>query len=101
MPLSKDGEQFAMGIRTGDHWSDQERSLHINALELLVGSFVIKTFAKHRSKIQIPLQMDSSMAVAYVNKMGGTHLLSLSLQACHLWQWCLQRGCLQNTFQGL
>ena len=23
--------------------------------------------------------------------MGGTHSLSLSLQACHLWHWCLER----------
>ena len=85
------------GARTGGHRSVQERTLHINSLELLAGSFAIKAFAKHRSKIQILLQMENSTAVAYVNKMGGTHSLSLSLQAGHLWKWCLQQEILLSA----
>ena len=48
------------GARTGGHWSVQERTLRINSLELLAGSFAIKAFAKHRSKIQIDGQQHSS-----------------------------------------
>ena len=73
------------GIRTGGHWSIQERTLHINSLELLAGAFAVKAFTKQRGNIQVLLQIDNSTAVAYVNKMGGTHSLGLSLQACQLW----------------
>ena len=67
-------------------------SIHINSLELLVGSFAIKAYTKHRNTgTVVLLQMDNSTAVAYANKMGGTRSLSLSLQACHLWNWCLER----------
>jgi len=80
------------GTRTGGLWSIPERKRHINSLELLAGSLAIQTFAKHRNNVHILLRMDNTTAVAYVNKMGGTHSPSLSLQACQLWQWCLQRG---------
>jgi len=59
-------------MRTAGHWSDQETTLHINSLELLAGSFAIKDFTKHWSKIRILLQMDNSTVVVYVNRMGGT-----------------------------
>ena len=72
------------GTRTGGPWSGQERTLHINSLELLAGSFAIKAYTKHRNNIHVLLQMDNSTAVPYMNKMGGTRSLSLSLQACHL-----------------
>ena len=85
------------GTRTGGHWSDQEKALHINSLELLAGSFAVKAFTKHNSKIRVLLQMDNSTAVSYVNRMGGTHSLSLSLQACHLWHWCLEKEILLSA----
>ena len=40
----------------------------------------------------ISLKMDNQTAVAYVNKMGGTHSLPLMEQACQLWRWYLDRG---------
>ena len=85
------------GTRTGGPWSGQERTLHINSLELLAGSFAIKAYTKHRNNIHVLLQMDNSTAVAYVNKMGGTRSLSLSLQACHLWNRCLERRILLSA----
>ena len=56
------------------------------------GAFTVKTFTKHSQKFHIRLQMDSTTAVAYTNRMGGTHSSTLSNMACSLWQWCLQRG---------
>ena len=66
--------------------------MHINCLELLGGAFVVKIFAKQRQNLHIRLQMNSTTAVAYINRMGGTHSSTLSNMACSLWQWCLQRG---------
>ena len=34
--------------------------------------------------------MDNASAVAYINKMGGTHFQNLSNLAIDLWEWCFQ-----------
>jgi len=80
------------GTRTRDHWSVEERLWHINSLELQVGTLAVKKFPKKKRYIHILFHMDSRSVVAYVNKMGRAHSLTLSLQGCNLWQWCLQRG---------
>ena len=54
-------------------WSQMERTLHINCLELLAGSFAVKSF---------------------VNRLGGTRSLVLSNLALALWEWALS----QNIF---
>ena len=80
------------GVRTNGLWSESERSLHINHLELMAGDFAVKTFARHRTDVHLQLKMDNKTAVFYVNKMGGTKSNALSHSACLLWQWCLQKG---------
>ena len=50
--------------------------MHINCPELLAGTFAIKAFVKHRSNFQVFLKMDNHSAVAYVNRMRGTHSLN-------------------------
>ena len=66
--------------------------MHINCLELLGGTFAVKTFAKQSQNLHIRLQMDNTTAVSYINKMGGTRSRTLADMACSLWQWCLQKG---------
>lgn len=56
----------------GGLWSPRERELHINMLELMVGTFANKTFAKGKKDLHICLMMDNTSTVAYVNHMGGT-----------------------------
>ena len=58
-------------LQSGGLWTNKERSMHINCLELLGGVFAVKTFAKQSQNLHIHLQMDSTTAVAYVNRMGG------------------------------
>ena len=81
-----------LGSATGGLWSSTERNLHINVLEMLAGTFAIKTFAKDHSNIHIRLKMDNTSAVAYVNHMGGTQSHKLSDAAKDLWTWCLNKG---------
>ena len=95
--METDASLLGWGARCGDLqsgglWTNKERSMHINCLELLGGVFAVKKFAKQSQNLHIRLQMDSTTAVAYVNRMGGTHSSTLSNMACSLWQWCLQRG---------
>lgn len=58
-------------LRTGGHWSQAERLLHINCLELIAEGFALKSFVKDRCHIKILLLMDNQTSVAYLNKMGG------------------------------
>ncbi len=50
----------AAGAATGGQWTPQERSLHINLLELNEGVLAVKTFAKGMSNIHIQLKMDNT-----------------------------------------
>jgi hypothetical protein len=36
--------------------------------------------------------MDNTAAVAYINKMGGTHSQVLSNLALDLWEWCIHNN---------
>jgi len=49
-------------------WSQREAALHINYLELLVATLVVQSFEK---KLNILLRIDNTMAVAYINHLGG------------------------------
>jgi hypothetical protein len=82
---------YCEGVRTGGPWSFEEKRLHINCLELLAGSLAIKTFTKSRACAHLKLLMDNASAVAYINKMGGTHSQGLAKLAIDLWEWCFQK----------
>ena len=77
---------------TGGLWSENERSHHINLLELRGGVFAVKTFTNGMSNIHVRVKMDNTTAIAYLNHMGNTRSQSLAQYALQLWQWCLQRG---------
>ncbi len=79
-------------LTTGGLWSQEERSHHINHLELMGGAFALRTFAKSKRDVHVRLRMDNTSAIAYINHMGGTRSQSLARSACQLWHWCLQRG---------
>jgi hypothetical protein len=70
----------------------EEKRLHINCLELLAGSLAIKTFTKDKVCAHVKLLMDNTAAVAYINKMGGTHSQVLSNLALDLWEWCIHNN---------
>ena len=80
---------YCEGVSTGGPWCLGEKKLHINCLELLAGSFAIKTFTKTKACAHVKLMMDNAAAVAYINKMGGTHSHALANLAIALWEWCL------------
>ena len=79
-------------VRTGGLWSQNERLLHINCLELLAGAFAVKCFTKNQICLHVRLRMDNTTAIAYLNKLGGTRSLVLSNLVAELWSWALNRG---------
>ena len=80
------------GVTTEGLWSQMEKKLHINCLELLAGSFAVKSFTRDRLCVHVRLRMDNVSAVAYINRLGGTHSLILSNLALALWEWALKRN---------
>ena len=79
------------GVRTGGPWSPQERTMHINCLELLAAHLAIKCYAKNKTNLTIILKMDSMSALTYINKRGGTISPRLNQLAKDLWLWCMGR----------
>ena len=82
------------GIQTGGPWSQQEKKLHINCLELLAATLAVKTFLKDQENKRVLLLLDNMTAVAYVNNLGGTVSAHATKFARELWMWCLQRDIL-------
>ncbi|KAM4807615.1 LOW QUALITY PROTEIN: uncharacterized protein WCC33_005133 [Rhinophrynus dorsalis] len=78
-------------ISTGGRWSSMETSLHINCLELLAGSFALKSLVKDRVHSCVLLKMDNISAVQYINKLGGTKSKPLADLAKDFWHFCLDR----------
>ena len=82
---------FSQEVRTGGAWTLEERLHHINYLELLAVSLALKTFASKVREVNILLRVDNVTAIAFLNRLGGTHSQELSDLAVSIWNWCLQR----------
>ena len=79
------------GTRTGGPWSQSEKQMHINCLELLAATLALKSFVKDRTGIAVLLQLDNQTAVAYINNMGGTVSPQLTDLTKDLWMWALSK----------
>ena len=65
-------------------WSDQEKRLHINVLELKVVSLALRRFMDQT----VLVATDNSTAVAYINKQGGTHSAEMCALLWKIMTWC-------------
>ena len=54
-------------------WSDREKRLHINVLELKAVSLALQRFKDQCQNQTVLVATDNSTIVAYINKQGGTH----------------------------
>ena len=81
---------FCQGVRTRGQWTPLEKQKHINYLELLAASLALRSFLLNRRKLNILLQIDNVTAIAFLNRMGGTHSQELSDLAVEIWEWCLE-----------
>ena len=82
------------GTQTGGPWSQQEKTLHMNGLELLAATLAVKTFLKDQENKRVLLLLDNQTAVAYINNLGGTVSAYATKLARDLWMWCLRRDIL-------
>ena len=80
------------GTTTGGTWSYQERTKHINILELIAVKHAIMTFTKGKSVTTIHFQIDNMTALSYLAKMGGTRSPELLQVAKEIWDYLLANG---------
>jgi ribonuclease HI len=73
-------------------WSNLERSLHINILELKAVLHAVKAFAKFLINKPVQIATDNTTVVAYINKQGGTHSWELCALLWRILTWCHQRN---------
>lgn len=77
---------------TGGQWRQNERSFHINWLELRAVELGLQCFAGQKRNIMVKLEIDNTTAVAFVNRQGGTASQVLCNLAQRIWQWARERG---------
>ena len=82
----------ASGVESiGGSWREDERSCHINYLELLAAYFGLKSFANKVTNCHILLRIDNTTAIAYINRMGGVQYPHPNEIARRIWTWCEKR----------
>ena len=96
LSLFTDASMKGWGAHLGDQrlhgtWSDQERTLHINLLELKAAFLALKGFESKLKRQVVLLCSDNSSVVAYLNKQGGTKSLEMSLMTWRILSWCTPR----------
>ena len=79
-------------IKTGGRWSELEKQLHINTLELKAVLFGLKSFCSNLKDCPLRVRIDNSTAVCYINNMGGTVSTACNLISKEIWSWCIAKG---------
>ena len=71
-------------------WSDHEKRLHINVLELKAVSLALRNFKDQCQDQTVLVATDNSTVVAYINKQGvrGTHSVEMCALLWKIMTWC-------------
>ena len=69
-------------------WSDREKRLHINVLELKAVSLALRNFKDQCQNQTVLVATDNSTVVAYINKQGGTHSAEMCALLWKIMTWC-------------
>ena len=69
-------------------WSEREKRLHINVLELKAVSLALRDFKDQCQNQTVLVAMDNSTVVAYINKQGGTHSAEMCALLWKIMTWC-------------
>ena len=69
-------------------WSDREKRLHINVLELKVLSLTLKRFKDRCQSQTVLVATDNSTVVDNINKQGETHSAEMCALLWKIMTWC-------------
>lgn len=81
---------------TGRSWTPQERSHHINYLELLAAFLALKTFVTNTHNKAILLKLDNVTAIAFLNRMGGRIQRHFAI-----WQYTFGNGAWRGIYSSM
>ena len=73
--------------RASGKWSEEEKMLHINLLEMKALWLGLQSFQKIFTAHRVTVMCDNSTVVAYVSKQGGTHSRSMCELTSRLLKW--------------
>ena len=84
-------------------WSDREKRLHINVLELKAVSLALRSFKDQCQNQIVPVATDNSTVIAYINKQGGTRSAEMCALLWKIMTWCHRYHITlkADTFQGV
>ena len=80
------GAFLSSGEYISGTWNDQEKSEHINYLELKAVFLAVSYFSNVISNKNVLIRCDNISVVYYINKMGGTHSKKLCLLSVKTWK---------------
>lgn len=102
--IESDSSSFGYGARDvtfkqvfSGLWDMQDKSKHINFLELKAAYLALKGLCSEVQNEHIQLYLDNTTAIKYLSKMGGrkTELNDLSRE---IWKWCSARKIVLSVF---
>lgn len=75
------------GLPASGHWTESERTWHINRLELRAVSLALQSFMTQIRGHHMLIRTDNMTVVSYINRQGGVHSKALYSQAARLLLW--------------
>lgn len=80
---------YCGGEETHGWWNTEEKSMHINYLELLAIFYGLKCFiTPNLGSCNVLLRVDNITALSYINRMGSIRHKHLNALAQMIWKWC-------------
>ena len=74
-------------------WTMDEQQLDINCLELMAIKLAIQAYLPVApSTRHVRIMSDNTSAIAYINKKGGTHCMTINDMAVEIWEFCISAG---------
>ena len=80
------GVYLSSGESTNGFWTEEERKMHINILEMQAILYAILCFKSKFQNKKINIRSDNKTTVFYILKMGGTHSKNLCFLALRIWK---------------
>lgn len=80
------------GNKVGGRWTKEEKTLHINVLELKAILFALRALADKISNKHIKILSDSTTAVCYVTNFGGCKSIACNQVSKDIWLWCIEHN---------
>ena len=86
--------RMGSNIERCEHGRSMEQSGEKVAYQLFRNTgtrLAVQTFVKNQSDVSVPLRLDNTTAVAYINHLGDTLSPQATSSVKDLWLWCLRQ----------